>query len=163
MIRAIINMPSAPPIDIAIMDNRGLDEWPGLLPPICAEEAVGLFCVEEVLASDCAVETVGICVVEIAPSGPLTVPVTPEVREVTGVVETVPPGAPVTVLVLFEVREVIDLDELDWAVSGVKLGGVIGGADPEAVDPSEYSLPGGQTPPQGSTEQQPVNGGLAQL
>ena len=51
MIRAMIKTPSTPPIDIAIMDNWGLDEWPGLLAN-CAEEAV---------ASDCVGEAVGVC------------------------------------------------------------------------------------------------------
>ena len=58
MIKTIIKIPSAPPIDPAIMDNRGLDEWPGLLPPNCAEEAVGLCCVEEAVASNCVGEAV---------------------------------------------------------------------------------------------------------
>jgi len=40
MIRAIIKIPSTPPIDAAIMGNRGLDEWPGLLAPDCVGEAV---------------------------------------------------------------------------------------------------------------------------
>ena len=47
MIRAIIKIPSTPPIDIAIMDNRGLDEWLGLLATDLVEEVVGLCCVEE--------------------------------------------------------------------------------------------------------------------
>ena len=52
MIRAIIKTPSTPPIDIVIIDNGGLDEWPGLLEPICAEEAE---------APDCVGEAVGVC------------------------------------------------------------------------------------------------------
>ena len=65
MIRAIIKIPSAPPIDIAIMDNRGLDEWPGLLAPDCVGEAVGLCCVEEAVASNWLEEAVALdCVVE---------------------------------------------------------------------------------------------------
>ena len=58
MIRAIIKIPSTPPIDAAIMGIRGLDEWPGPLPPNCAEEAVGLSCVEEAVASNCVGEAV---------------------------------------------------------------------------------------------------------
>ena len=65
MIRTIIKIPSAPPIDIAIIDNRGLDEWPGLLPPDCVEEVVGLCCVEEAVASNWLEEAVALdCVVE---------------------------------------------------------------------------------------------------
>ena len=167
MIRAIIKIPSTPPIDIAIMDNRGRDEWPGLLD--CVEEAVALDCVEEVAASDCAVETVRICVVEIAPPGPITVVVTFKAGEVVCVVRAVrSPSRPVTVVVIFELREVVDLDKLDWVVC-VGCGVASGGAIDEAVDPGgyclsgEYCLSGGQPGPQGSTEQQPVNGGLAQL
>ena len=144
MIRAIIKIPSTPPIDPAIMDNRGLDEWPGLLPPDCVEEVVGLCCVEEAAASDCvgeavasdvgcAVKNVRICAEETAPSGP------------------------VTVLVIFEV-EVIDLDELDWAVS-VGCSVALAGPIPPFV--TKYCESGGQpNPEQGSTEQQPTNGGL---
>ena len=69
MIRAIIKIPSTPPIDPAIMGNRGLDEWPGLLPPDCVEEAVGLCCVGEAVAAIMVVAAI----VEIAPSGPVTV------------------------------------------------------------------------------------------
>jgi len=64
MIRAIIKIPSAPPIDIAIMDNRGLDEWPGLLPPDCVEEVVGLCCVEAAAAPNCVEEAIGLCCAE---------------------------------------------------------------------------------------------------
>ena len=163
MIRAIIKIPSAPPIDIAIIDNRGRDEWPGLLEGNCVEEAAALDCVEEVAASDCVVETVRICVVEIAPPGPVTAVVTFEAREVICVMETTrSPSGPVTVVVIFELREVVDLDKLGWAVC-VGCGVASGGAIDEAVDPGEYCLSGGQPGPQGSTEQQPVNGGLAQL
>ena len=78
MIRVIIKIPSTPPIDPAIMDNRGLDEWPGFLPPDCVGEAVGLCCVGEAVASGCVGEavaaiTVVVAIVEIAPSGPVTV------------------------------------------------------------------------------------------
>jgi len=58
MIRAIIKIPSAPPIDAAIMGNRGLDEWPRLLAPVGVEEVVGLCCVEEVVVSNSVGEAV---------------------------------------------------------------------------------------------------------
>ena len=58
MTRAIIKIPSAAPIDITRMGNRGLDEWLGHLPPDCVGEVVGLCCVEEAGASDCVEEAV---------------------------------------------------------------------------------------------------------
>ena len=142
MIRAIIKIPSTPPIDPAIMDIRGLDEWLGLLAPGCVREVVGLSCVEEAGASNC-VEEAGESNVGCA------------VKTVICAVETAPSG-PVIVLVILEV-EVIDLytPKIDWVVSvgcGVVLAGLISGA----------VNPGGQPNAlQASTIQQPVYAGLA--
>ena len=136
------------------MDNRGLDEWPGLLAPDCVGEAVGLCCVEKAVASNSVEEVVASNCVEEAVASNRAVE-TETVRSVS--VETEPPG-PVIVLVIFKVREIIDLDELDWAVSvgcGVALAGLIGAVE------TKYCESGGQpNPEQGSTEQQPTNGGL---
>jgi len=155
------------------MDNRGLDEWPGLLAPDCVGEAVGLCCVGEALASNCVEEDVASnCVEEAVASNCVEEDVASNCVEeavasnravetvtVTLVsVETEPPG-PVIVLVIFKVREVIDLGELDWAVSvgcGVALAGVIGGS----VETKYCESSGQPNPEQGSTEQQPENGGL---
>ena len=106
MIRTIIKIPSTPPIDIAIMDNRGLDEWPGVLPPNCVEEVVVLCCVEEAVASD----GVGGAVITV-----ILVSV-----EIVFEVGDAPMG--------------VDIDELDWVVCvgcGVVPAGLITGA----VDP----------------------------
>ena len=132
MIRAIINIPSTPPIDIAIMGNRGLDEWLGLLAPDCVEEVVGLCCVEEAVASDCVEEAVA-AIVEIVPSGPVTVPVIFVCVDKGELVSTSGPTMSV------------GNDELDWVVCGAPAGLITGAVDP-----------GGQpNAAQGSTKQQP--------
>ena len=141
MIRAIIKIPSAPPIDIAIMDNRGLDEWPGFLPPNCVEEVIRLCCVEEAVASNCVEEDVA------------------AIMDEAVIVEIALLGSVTVLVIIVCLKEFPKFPKFptrsagnggaDW-VNCIRCGAVLAGLITEAVDPD-----GQPNAAQGSTKQQP--------
>jgi len=137
----IITITSTPPIDIAIMSNRGLDVAEPLVFD-CVGETATLCCVGEAGALCCVGEAVALCCVEV----PL----------VSGVGAR---GASVEVGI--DEREVGPELPVGWATPVVGREG--DGSMKVLVLVDKNSEPGGQPVEQGSTEQQPLNGGAAHV